>query len=60
MFINGMSVLAYRRKTASERSKANISGLRLATFHTNFANNLMFQLKLRNDNAQNLHLQIIK
>ena len=32
----------------------------MATFHIDFANNLMFQLKLRKDDAENLHLQTIK
>ena len=35
-------------------------GLRLATFHIDFANNVMFQLKLRKEDVENLHLQIIK
>ena len=40
--------------------KVPSTGLRLATFHIDFANNVMFQLKLREDDALNLHLQIIK
>ena len=55
------SVSAYRRKIASERSKANNSvKYQVRTFHIDFGNNLMFQLKLRKDDAENLHLQIIK
>ena len=50
------SVSAYRRKIASERSKANISvkyQVRTAACHFSyrFGNNLMFQLKLRKDDA---------
>ena len=61
MFINGMSV--YRWQTPWERSKANISikyQVRLATFHIDFAKNVMFQMNLREEDGENLHLQVIK